>query len=66
MKWKKINPYCLRSGPWMLAKHGGTPPKYLLTHDARPNVLMWFDTSKAAMDTASALALTLDAQAQSS
>ena len=66
MKWQKINPRCLRSGPWMLAKHGGEPPKYLLTHDASPNVLMWFDTSKAAMDAASALELTLDAQAQSS
>ena len=66
MKWIKINPYCLRSGPWMLAKHGGVPPKYLMTHDARPNVLMWFDTSKAAMDAASALELTPDAPAQSS
>ena len=55
MKWKKINPYCLRSGPWMLAKHGGTPPKYLLTHDANPNLLMWFGKAQEAMDAAESL-----------
>ena len=66
MKWKKINPYCLRSGPWMLAKHGGTPPKYLLTHDAKPGMLCWFDSAQAAMDAATALELTQDVPAQSS
>ena len=50
----------------MLAKHGGTPPKYLLTHDAKPNVLMWFDASKAAMEAATALESTPDAPARSS
>ena len=66
MKWKKINTYCIKSGPWMLAKHGGTPPKYLLTHDAKPNVLMWFDSAQAAMEAATALGSTPDAPAQSS
>ena len=66
MKWQKINPYCIKSGPWMLAKHGGPKPVYLLTHDARPNVLMWCDTSKAAMEAATALESTPDAPAQSS
>lgn len=55
MKWQKINPYCLKSGPWRIAKHGGPSPKYLLTHDAKPNLLMWFGKAQEAMDTAESL-----------
>ena len=55
MKWHKINPYCLKSGPWLIAKHGGPSPRYLLTHDSRPNAMMWFGSAQEAMDTAERL-----------
>ena len=66
MKWQKHSPYCLKSGPWRIAKHGGQPPKYLLTHDSKPGVLMWFGSSAEAMELATALESTPDAPAQSS
>ena len=66
MKWQKINPYCLKSGPWRIAKHGGPSPKYLLTHDAQPGVLCWFGSAQAAMEAATALESIPDAPAQSS
>ena len=56
MKWQRINPHCLRSGQWLIAKHGGPRPKYLLTYDAKPNALMWFSSAQEAMDTAERLA----------
>ena len=55
MQWRKISPYCLKSCPWMIAKHGGPSPKYLLTHDAKPNLLMWFGKAQEAMDAAESL-----------
>ena len=55
MKWQKINPYCLKSGPWRIAKHGGQNPTYLLTHDAKPGMLCWFGSSQEAMETAERL-----------
>lgn len=66
MKWNKINPYCLKSGPWLIAKHGGQPAKYLLTHDARSGMLCWFGSSAEAIEAATALESTPDAPAQSS
>jgi homospermidine synthase len=66
VKWQKINPYCLKSGPWRIAKHGGPSPKYLLTHDAKPGMLCWFESAQAAMDLATALESTPDAPARSS
>ena len=66
MKWQKLNPYCLKSGPWRIAKHGGQPPKYLLTHDAKPGMLCWFGSSAEAIEAATALESIPDAQGRSS
>ena len=65
MKWQKISPYYLKSGPWRIAKHGGPKPVYLLTHDAKPEMLCWAESAQAAMDLATALESTPDAPAQS-
>lgn len=44
MTWERINPYCLRCPPWSLAKHGGDPPRYLLTRDDEDR-MEWFDSA---------------------
>lgn len=62
MKWEQIGEFCLRKGPWRIAKSiVGGKPRYTLTHDTRstkwcgirmPAILGIFDSAKAAMEKA--------------